>query len=207
MKDAVPLDQVAAHIHTLMTGDAAERLEQLVAVLLLSRERCRIAAEPTVEPAPGGQQRPLIGCDRIQEARTVRPMPIGLAELLLYITISTELSKDLLDASPHDSLILQRRLGLCLECTKTALPVEAKAERRVEDCTRIERKLCSIDRLIQPIGARSISAYIVARDTGARPVMRQAGIRKETFPEGQLQGIGGRRQWHRRYRLFTGRSL
>ena len=27
VKDAVPLEQVAAYIHTLMTGDAADRLE------------------------------------------------------------------------------------------------------------------------------------------------------------------------------------
>src|SRR6202022_2510859 len=190
-----------------MTGDAADRLEQLIAVLLLRRERPCIATEPKVEPAPGGQQRPFIGCNRIQEARTVRSMPIGFAELLLYISISTELSEDLPDAFSHDSLILQRGLGLCLECTKTALPVEAKAERRVEDCARIERKLCSIDRLILPIGARSIGAYIVARDTRARPAVGPAGSRKEAFPEVQLQGVGGRRQRHRRYRLFTGRGL
>src|SRR5438132_3608908 len=128
MKDAVPLEQVAAHIHTLMTGDAAERLEQLVAVLLLSRERCRIAAEPTVEPAPGGQQRPLIGCDRIQKARAVRPMPIGLAKLPGHRGISAQLPDDLCDSCPHGFGIFQRRLGLRLERPTSHLPTEPKAE-------------------------------------------------------------------------------
>jgi hypothetical protein len=40
-------------------GHLAERLEQLVAVLLLYRESRGIAAEPAVKPAPGGQERPL----------------------------------------------------------------------------------------------------------------------------------------------------
>jgi hypothetical protein len=37
MKDAVTLKQVAADIDTLMAGDTAERLEQLIAVKLLGR--------------------------------------------------------------------------------------------------------------------------------------------------------------------------
>jgi hypothetical protein len=34
---------------------------------------------------------------------------------MLHIRISAEFSNDLIDASSHGSLILQRRLGLCLE--------------------------------------------------------------------------------------------
>src|SRR6516162_8066301 len=55
MKDAVPLEQVAADIDALVTGDAAERLEQLIAGQLLGREGCGVAVEPTVEPPPRGQ--------------------------------------------------------------------------------------------------------------------------------------------------------
>ena len=66
VKDAVSLEEVAAEIHTLMTGDSTERLEQLMSVLLLGRQRRGIATEPTVESAPGGQQRPFVGGDRVQ---------------------------------------------------------------------------------------------------------------------------------------------
>ena len=44
MKDAVPLEQVAAEIDTLVTGDAAKRLEQAIAGLLRGRQRRGIAA-------------------------------------------------------------------------------------------------------------------------------------------------------------------
>src|SRR5215471_21333474 len=67
MKDAVPLEQVTADIDTLVTRYAAERLEQLVAVLLLRRQRRAISGEPTVEPTPRCHERPLVGSDRIQE--------------------------------------------------------------------------------------------------------------------------------------------
>jgi len=68
-------------------------------------------------------------------------VPVSGTELTPRLRISTQLSKDLVDASPHGLLILQRRLGLCLERAKIALPVEAKAERRVEDAAGMERKL------------------------------------------------------------------
>ena len=54
MIDALPLEQIAADIDTLMTGDAADRLELLIAVMLLGRQRRGVAAKPAIEPAPGG---------------------------------------------------------------------------------------------------------------------------------------------------------
>ena len=56
MKDAVALEKVAADINTLMTRDAAERFEQLIAVLLFDRECGGIATEPPVKSAAGGEQ-------------------------------------------------------------------------------------------------------------------------------------------------------
>src|SRR6516165_803370 len=141
MKDAVPLKQVAPDIDTLVTGNTAERLEQPVAVLLLGRERRGIPAEPTVEPASGGQQRPLVGGDRIQEARTVRLVPVGLAKLAPHLGISAQPFDNFVDACPHPPRIFQRNRGLFLECSEIALPTEAKAERRVEHGAGIEWKL------------------------------------------------------------------
>src|SRR6202008_4344539 len=51
MEDATPLEKVAADIHALMAGDAAERLEQLIALLLFGREGLPVSAEPTIEAA------------------------------------------------------------------------------------------------------------------------------------------------------------
>src|SRR5262249_17823650 len=79
-KDAVPLEEIATDIDPLMAGDAAERLEQAIAFLLLGTERRALAAEPAVEPASRRQQTALVRGDRVEEARSVRRAPIGRAE-------------------------------------------------------------------------------------------------------------------------------
>ena len=139
MKDAVPLEQVAADIDPLMTGNAAERLEQLIAAQLFGRQRCGIAAQPAVEPASGGHQRSLIGRDGIQEARTVRGVPVGGSELTPCLRLSIQLFENRVDACPQALRTFQRCLGVRLERTKFPFPVETKAENRVEDGAGIDR--------------------------------------------------------------------
>src|SRR5215813_1645666 len=77
-KDAVSLKQVAANIDALMTGHAAERLEQPITVLLFGRERRRITGKPAVERASGRDQRAFVAGDGVEQARTVRSTSIGL---------------------------------------------------------------------------------------------------------------------------------
>jgi hypothetical protein len=56
MKDSVPLEQVRTDIDALVTGDATDRLEEHVAVVLLGRERRSIALEPAIKPASRCEQ-------------------------------------------------------------------------------------------------------------------------------------------------------
>src|SRR5258708_779587 len=110
MEDAMTLEQIAADIDALVTGDEAERLEQLVAGQLVRRERGRIAAEPPVEAAFGGRQRPLVSGDGIQESRTIRLAPIGIAKLTREIRDDPDPRENVVDGRAHDSGIFQQRL-------------------------------------------------------------------------------------------------
>src|SRR5215469_11657633 len=116
-----------------MTRDAAERLEQLIAVLLLGRQRRGIAAKPAIEPAPGGQQRPLIGGDRVQQARTIGPTPISRLELMHQLGVGTQLSEHVVDAFSHALRTFQASFRLSFQGSQLALPTETKAERRIEN--------------------------------------------------------------------------
>ena len=51
----------------------------------------------------------------------------------------------------------------------------------------------------------AIGADVVTGDAGARPVTRQARIRKEALAKSELPGVGVRRRRYRRYRLLRGR--
>ena len=75
MENIVPLEKIATHIDALMAGDAAERLEQLIAGQLLRRDRGGFARKPAVEPAARRDQGALVGRDRIQEGRDVGSLP------------------------------------------------------------------------------------------------------------------------------------
>ena len=51
MEDAMPLKQIAAHIDTLMAGDAAERFENLITGQLVRRHNVGFPGKPSVEAA------------------------------------------------------------------------------------------------------------------------------------------------------------
>src|SRR5262249_17849678 len=96
------LEKIATHIHTLVAGDAAKRLEQLIAGQLWRRNRGGIAREPAVESAARRDQGALVGRDRIQESGDVGFPPVCLAELLHRFRISAQLARSLLRARRHD---------------------------------------------------------------------------------------------------------
>ena len=81
MKYSMPLVHVAADIHPLVAGDAAKRLEQLVAGISLGCDRVDVAFEPPIKSAPGREEGPLIGRDGAEEARAVRLAAEGLTKL------------------------------------------------------------------------------------------------------------------------------
>ena len=59
MKDAVPLIHIAAEIDPLVTGDAAERLEQPVAGELLRGERTGVREKARYPASDGGRRQSL----------------------------------------------------------------------------------------------------------------------------------------------------
>src|SRR5579859_1618575 len=81
MKDPMALIEVASHVHALVAGNSAQRLEELVAGVLLAGNRSAVAPEPAIEAAAGRQERALVGGDSVQQVGPIRPPAVGLAEL------------------------------------------------------------------------------------------------------------------------------
>ena len=76
---------------------------------------------------------------------------------------------------PEDDVLKRQCLAqqssrLHFECSIIALPIEAKAERRVKDGGGIERKLRSVQPSVVPLSVGAIGAYVMTGQTGARPV-------------------------------------
>src|SRR5262249_16164169 len=103
MEDTRPLEEVAADIHALMAGDAAERLAQLIALLLVVGEGLPVSAEPTIEAACRREQRPLIGRYRVEHAVAVRHVSVSLLELTYHLRIRCQLTKGFPNARCHDA--------------------------------------------------------------------------------------------------------
>jgi hypothetical protein len=77
----VPLEEIAAHVDALVAGDAAKRLEQLIAGQLLRCDRAGFTRKPAVEPAARRNERALVGRDRIQEGGDVGLPSVRVTEL------------------------------------------------------------------------------------------------------------------------------
>ena len=65
MKNAVPLEKVAAHIDALVARNTAKRLEQFIAGQLLWRDHGGLARKPAVEPAARRDEGAFVGSNRI----------------------------------------------------------------------------------------------------------------------------------------------
>lgn len=98
MEDAMPLKQIAAHIDTLMAGDAAERFENLVAGQLVRRQGVGFPGKPSVEAAVRRNQRPLVCRDRIQHSCEVRLPSVGVVKLPHDFGVSTQFAEDFVNA-------------------------------------------------------------------------------------------------------------
>src|SRR6516165_9839850 len=98
MEYAVALEQIAAQIHALVAGDAAERFEQLIAGKLLRGDRAGIAGKETVEPAARRDERALVCRDRVEQRAAVGLPAIGVAKLPHHVRVGPQLEQDLLDA-------------------------------------------------------------------------------------------------------------
>src|SRR5215471_1767521 len=204
MEDTRPLEEVAADIHALMAGDAADRLEQLIALLLVVREGLPVSAEPTIEAACRREQRSLIGRDRIEHAVAVRHMSVGAAEPTHHFRIRSQPAKDLIDARCHGARIGERSLSLRLEGAKPPLPAEPEAERGVEDRAGIEWKLHSVGTCVAPIAVRSVAARVMTRRAGTRTVVRETAVLEQALSQSQLRWRRRGRLGNRRDRLMVG---
>src|SRR5262249_37912554 len=133
MENAVPLEEIAADIDALVAGDAAERLEQLIAGQLLRRDRAAFARKPAVEPAARRDQGALVGRNRIQESGDVGPFPVRLAELPHYLEVGAQLADDFIRARRHNRGIAKRLLGMVFERAEIPFPVQTKIQACIED--------------------------------------------------------------------------
>ena len=94
-----------------------------------------------VKPASRCYQRSLVDGDRVQNARTVRAVPIDLVELMLDPGISFQPFEDVINACPQTLGKLQGRFGLRFKRTKVALPVKAEVQCRIENGGGIDGQL------------------------------------------------------------------
>jgi len=102
MEDPVPLEQIAADIHALMAGDAAQRLEQAIPFLFLRRERTRVALQPAIESAAWRHQGSLEARQRIHNRVGIGPATIGSGEFPVQTGVGTEFLCEFGNIGPHD---------------------------------------------------------------------------------------------------------
>ena len=79
MENAVPLEKIAANIHPLVAGYAAQGFKELIAGQLLWRNRAGFACQPSIEGAARRNKRPLVCRDRIQDSGGPGIVPFELA--------------------------------------------------------------------------------------------------------------------------------
>ena len=87
--------------------------------------------------------------------------------------------------------MVQHRLCLRLEGAKITLPVQAKAERRVEDGAGVECKLGSIEGFVAPMAVRTIGPYIVTRRARRDPSPDRRGSANRRSPKASFDGSAG----------------
>src|SRR5258708_12423602 len=97
------LEKIAADIHALVTRDAAERLEQLIAGKVLGTDGARFAGEPTIETAARGKERALEACERIQKSWHIRRASVRNTESFPHLLFRTHFTKTPLPPFRHDS--------------------------------------------------------------------------------------------------------
>src|SRR5262249_51531349 len=90
VKNTVTLKKIAADIHALVTRDAAERFEKLVTGELVGTDSTHVAGKPTIEAAARGEERALVGCNRIQKGDHVRCASVRLTESLNHRHVSAD---------------------------------------------------------------------------------------------------------------------
>src|SRR5271166_3552495 len=163
MEDTVPLKQVAADVHALVARDAAQRLEQLIAGELLRRNRAGVALKPAIEAAARRRQRTLESGDSVQQVVVVGPASISVSEPLHDVGVSPQLANDFFDARPHELRTANPVLDLALERAKVALPIQTKAQNRIEYCQRVKPDRFSLRRRIVGIRAGAVRSCVMAR--------------------------------------------
>ena len=115
MENAVPLEEVATRIDALVAGDAAKRLEQLIAGQLLRRDRGGFTRKPAVEAAARRDQGALVGRNRIQEGGDVGLPPVCVAELPHRFRVGAKLAHNFVRTRCHNRGIAKRLLGMVFE--------------------------------------------------------------------------------------------
>ena len=126
------LEKIAANVHALVTGDAAQGFEQAISVLFLDRQGAGVSHQPAVETATGRYQRSLEACEGINDIPGVRAAAVDGHELPAKSRIAVELFRKLGDIGAHDLRILQGSFDIQVDGAEFSFPAQAEAECGVE---------------------------------------------------------------------------
>jgi hypothetical protein len=143
----------------------------------------------------------LKACKRVDDVEALGAAAISREETIAHIGIGIELRRNLLRAAAHRVRAFQRCRDIGLDRAKSSLPAETKAERRIEDGERVERKLLAVDADIVLLLARAVGRDIVAILAAAGIVTGQPAIAEQLLAKLDLQRVDGRSRGNRRDRL------
>src|ERR1700730_1673752 len=176
MEYSMPLEEIAADIDALVTGDTSQGFEQPISIQLVARQCGCISFQPTIEPAVWRYECSFKTDEGIGDVSGVRAAAVGGSEFPPHVGIRGEFFDDFRHAGAHELRVFQRSFGVRLEGANVSLPTEAKIERGVEYRGSVKRKAGAIEANVLALCACTICAEIVARRATARIVVRQAGI-------------------------------
>src|SRR5262245_35227347 len=159
MENAVPLEKIATHIDALMTTDAAERFEYLIARQLHRGNRIGFASKPSVEAATRRNEGSFVCRDGIQQRSCIGLPPISIEELADSFGILPQFADGHFRAGCHG--LAETTLSSLLERSDVSFPVQPKVQAHVKNRRRIERQRPTLCRVMVP-GSGTISFDIVA---------------------------------------------
>lgn len=200
-EDPEALEEVAADIRALVAGDAAERREPAIALLLVPRNRVARPAEKAVEARVRGDERALIGGERVQHRLPLGRRAVDRLESFEVARIGAQLGEQLVPTGVHDARVEQDRLVLLLESSKVAAPVEAEVEGSVEDGRRVEVERRAVRPLRPRLSVPAAMFHRMAGDAGEVVAARKPDVVEERLAEAQLLRLCRGRRRDRRDRL------
>nr|WP_287234043.1 hypothetical protein [Mesorhizobium sp.] len=200
-KDAELLKQIAADIGALMACDAAIRLEQLIAMLLVRRDGVALALEMAVETGVGRDQRALKDGQGVEHIRPVGSRAVERHESPRIVRVGAQFRQQFFPARVHQPVIEQDCLVLLLDSAEIAAPVQPEIECCAEDGRRVEIELPAIRRRGTRPAVVAAEIEPVATAAGDDIAMRQPDIVEQALAKRDLRLVGRTSARYRSNRL------